>query len=645
MFRVFSRFNALFVRPKIRGAIQEYQTTLIDGVKEDIARLHQVFRTQYRNSEAYHLCQLRDLPPVAGAIMWAKQIERQLNMYIKRVEDVLGRGWEHYAEGAKLASESAAFKRKLDTRYIYEAWLSDINKRDLHIMGRVFEVTRTRKIIYDGEAESNGLIQPNGIDGSEHDDEEADDNATYELSINFDPHVITLFKEVRNLLWAGYSVPHSINNMAKDAKRVYPYAVSLMETVRTYTQTLQHIDSTPEVQPLLSEYHGQVQELLAKGITLRWEVFVNIFDTRHAATALPISSEASQELANREGRHAAYVRELATAVSNLQDRSIAVLSLFTEMQAQLDKLQKCPYERNAFQAVLQEIQKGVDKLSLDGYANLPAWVEWLDDQIQQCLTARLQAVIDHWCSSMAPEQTGEQMFDTTLAHLQVVPAQHDIRIRNQQIYVDPPLEAAQASYFAQLQSWLGIVCHLTRIQSQRYAVDVKAEGRDKYNGSYICLLQRLASDDLRRPYDAIEDRLRDLRVYVDKWLEFQALWDLEADYLYNTLGDDLDKWQQLLLEIRKTRGTFDTAETQHSLGVAVVTYDQVQAKVNAKYDAWQRDILVRFGQKLGFAIRDQHSEILKARRELELQSTEASNTATAVVLITFVQTLKDKTEV
>lgn len=44
MFRVFSKFNALFVRPKIRGAIQEYQTQLIDSVKEDIKRLHDKVR-------------------------------------------------------------------------------------------------------------------------------------------------------------------------------------------------------------------------------------------------------------------------------------------------------------------------------------------------------------------------------------------------------------------------------------------------------------------------------------------------------------------------------------------------------------------------------------------------------------------------
>jgi hypothetical protein len=51
---------------------------------------------------------------------------------------------------------------------------------------------------------------------------------------SIDPQVITLFKEVRNLLWLNFQVPHAITNMVKDAKRVYPHAVSLMEAVRTY---------------------------------------------------------------------------------------------------------------------------------------------------------------------------------------------------------------------------------------------------------------------------------------------------------------------------------------------------------------------------------------------------------------------------
>lgn len=46
MFRIFSRFNALFVRPHIRGAIREYQTQLIQHVKDDIDQLHEQFKVR-----------------------------------------------------------------------------------------------------------------------------------------------------------------------------------------------------------------------------------------------------------------------------------------------------------------------------------------------------------------------------------------------------------------------------------------------------------------------------------------------------------------------------------------------------------------------------------------------------------------------
>jgi hypothetical protein len=47
------------------------------------------------------MLQMHDLP-------WARQIEQQLLTYMKRVEDVLGKGWELYAKGQKLQSESTA---------------------------------------------------------------------------------------------------------------------------------------------------------------------------------------------------------------------------------------------------------------------------------------------------------------------------------------------------------------------------------------------------------------------------------------------------------------------------------------------------------------------------------------------------------
>jgi hypothetical protein len=62
--------------------------------------------------------------------------------------------------------------------------------------------------------------------------------------------------------------------------------------------------------------------------------------------------------------------------------------------------------------------------------------------------------------------------------------------------------------------------------------------------------------------------------YVGKWLQFQSLCDLEAEYVFNLLGEDLTHWQQLLTEIKKARSTFDASETQRSFGMCVIDCEQ-----------------------------------------------------------------------
>lgn len=48
-------------------------------------------QVQYPASKACRMSHIWDLPPTSGSIIWARQVERQLNTYMKRVEDVLGK--------------------------------------------------------------------------------------------------------------------------------------------------------------------------------------------------------------------------------------------------------------------------------------------------------------------------------------------------------------------------------------------------------------------------------------------------------------------------------------------------------------------------------------------------------------------------
>ena len=70
------------------------------------------------------------------------------------------------------------------------------------------------------------------------------------------------------------------------------------------------------------------------------------------------------------------------------------------------------------------------------------------------------------------------------------------------------------------------------------------------------------SQVLENCYDSVEKTIKDVKAYVDEWLRYQALWDLQPDSLNNKFGEDISKWMKLLTDIKKSRATFDTSDTK-----------------------------------------------------------------------------------
>ncbi|KAJ5782973.1 hypothetical protein N7457_004747 [Penicillium paradoxum] len=625
MFRVFSKFNALLVRPKIRGAIGEYQTQLIDNVKRDISALHERFKQQYGNSEAHAMAQLRDLPPVSGAIIWTRQIEHQLDGYMRKVENVLGENWHLHAEGQKLQNEGNLFRKKLDTRPVFESWLWDVQRRHFTIAGRLFNVVRNR---------SAGNV--------------------LELAVNFDAQIIALFKEVRNLIWLNFQVPHAVSNISKEAKRVYPYAISLMESVRTLLQTNRAIASMTGVNMLLNGYMNDAQIMVAKGIPLRWESFVHSYELHVKQSALANGAIEASLPGRSESKHVQFVREFAISASTLQTKTTVLDTINENIQKSIHELKTCPYDASAFKHRLDSIQVAVDKLNLENYVNLGYWVAELNRSIEAILRDRLLRAVREWIiifqdtlnenSTVSHQQLAAAETDAMNYKIQFPELFHEILMKNQVLHLDPPLQFARASWFSHFDAWLGVICNLEKIKPSRYQISISVQNVRLSEVSFSDLPQN-CTKELNQVYDVVEGRLKDVSEYVDKWLQFQSLWDLRSEQVYEILGDDLSQWLQLLQEIRKSRATFDTSEVSRGFGNIRIDYEQVQTKVNAKYDQWQHEILVKFGSKLGSRMREVHSEIAAARRDLEGQTLEASSTAHAVSFITIVQQCKRKTRV
>jgi len=118
MFRVFQIFNALFTRPRIRCAIQEYQIQLLIKVEKDIEILRDKLLNN-QNQEQHQstmLNRIRGFPDISNKIIWTKQIERRLGIYMRRVEDVLGSNWKDLHQGKKLKQIGDNFQQALQAR-------------------------------------------------------------------------------------------------------------------------------------------------------------------------------------------------------------------------------------------------------------------------------------------------------------------------------------------------------------------------------------------------------------------------------------------------------------------------------------------------------------------------------------------------
>lgn len=251
-----------------------------------------------------------------------------------------------------------------------------------------------------------------------------------------------------------------------------------------------------------------------------------------------------------------YVQRLSEAVVNFQERVEELVVVGEQLDVDVRSLETCPYSANTFADILAKIQHAVDELSLKQYSNLNVWVSKLDEEVEKNSAARLQAGIQAWTDALnGTKNEIDHSMDTDAPvqpthkpggdpHIQTVV--HEVRITNQVMYLYPSTEDARFQIMEQLFAWQAIVTSQVRLKSSRYQVVGPT------TQTYRNILTKLPDGDkvLEQAYDAIEKKMREVKEYVDEWLCYQSLWDLQADNLYGTLGDDINLWMKCLNDIK-----------------------------------------------------------------------------------------------
>merc|ERR1712228_909057 len=596
MFRICAKFHPLFVRPMIAATIRKYQDQLLSTVKKDISELKMKHHNSYDRSQDKNLSVLRDLPPISGSIIWARQLERQLDTYKQRIEQTLGATWVTHPEGRSLKKEIDVFRQQLDPTPIFERWKKE-----------------TQSMLKEEEGQKIfALVEsPRGLS----------------LTVNFDKRLITLFKEVRNLnnLGNAFRAKYQFKIAADEAKEKYPSAMRLEEVLKIYNQTSKLIDNEKKLAPLAAGFKNKIQDQIAKGLDKQWDSY-------------------TQELRG-------YVDQLGTDTLEYQDQVDELRVHISGLAAAKEKLCSCQPIPENFKKILEELQAIIETLDKGGYSNLNIWVKTLDSEIQTVLVERMEAILGFRVQGMDIE-TNDKAGDITeldaeidtekkrhaeleesgdlenddkeklkkledrraaLGFILDKPIKHSISIRDQALVVDPPLEDSRLILCKEIQRWIRVIAELQRLRCywQGGGMD------DTENLDYSNALGDLKSAALIKAYQKIEEKIKSAQSYVNTWLQYQALWDMDIEMITEQFKDDLKSWKRLLLDMKSSRRTFDNNSTQTRFGPILVDYKAVQTKVNHRYDVWHKKILNTFGELVGGKMSSLLESLTEGKKKLE----------------------------
>lgn len=617
MFAVFARFNLLLTRTRVRAAVKEFQIQLISTVAEAIEKLQSKFTLKYEASAAARISRLRGIPPIAGKILWAKQMERQVNTLMERMGNVLGPQWGQQLEGRQLRKSGDELLAKLDARSFFNNWVTEWEKSLSSADNTRFH---TYPVLIEPDARSGSLV----------------------AKVNFDDKSEVLSKEIRHLKWLGFTkVPKTLTGAADEAVGRFTFAVAVKTALRSYQAV--RVLVTPELEPLLMPHLVEIRECVSE-----------VFDVK-LSTSTAITKDRRIRWNDTE-KLTAWVTRFTESVTKFEERTEQLLVACDKVDIALMLLEKVEYDAVKFQGVLASIQQTIDEMSLSGYADLESWVVVVGKRMAEVLSARLLSALKGWVKTfqvdLADQDPIPENYESTEDDDEgnsiepTIPLKIAVEIvlRNQEISAVPAVPILRSVILSKLHEYMGVVCSLERPRSGRFEVfDGGAKPTDAaVPMNFEDVVHMVPPQVLQQAYSVIDRHMADTSSFVDQWLAYQTLWDTQVSDVAGIIGNDVVKWQAVLMEAAEARATLDSTASVAEFGPITLSYGKVQSQINLKYDSFQKELQGSFASVLAQRIAEVHAKITSAKVKLEETVLDSASTENIVLGVTFIQEVKQQ---
>ena len=576
-YNIFERFKIIIRRPRIQSNIQEYQRSLINSIIKDLNDLKNKYEQGYAKSSASKLCTIRGIPFISGQIIWMNQIQDKANAYREKAVNILGDNLEQSEEGKKVKGLIDSFNNvSKDSDKIIEAFI--LKTIDSKKTSGSNKIAENENVIY--------------IEGN---------YGNFKLKVNFNESLAE-FKEVRLLKNIKPGAKNFFNTSGNN-KINYPFALAIQDVFRTFNSSCQKIKNEPKINKLIANQKNEIHKLIKNNANLTWA---------------------------NDQKLKQFAKSICEKVSSFEEKVTELINKINQIDNLLQQITKSPLKQDIISENIQNIQKILDQIN--NCSNIEKWIKEIDLKLESILIKKLEECLDLWLKEFfAPKPLEEPILIQNV----IV---HKLKMENQTVFLEPSMFDAREYWYNQLHQSMGIILSNKRLY---FRADGQNKNEDIFKETtYRDIISKIDPKIILNVYSSLEKKFIECEEYVKTWLSYQVLWDIKPEKIYDRLGDDMDKWQQLMNELKQGRKTFDTGDSEKIFGAIIINYSSVQTKVSNKYDSWHKEIMNQFAQQTNEDLKQFNKNINEAKSVLENNALENAS-SDIVAFITEISQVKN----
>ena len=191
-------------------------------------------------------------------------------------------------------------------------------------------------------------------------------------------------------------------------------------------------------------------------------------------------------------------------------------------------------------------------------------------------------------------------------------------MKNQKIILVPSMYDAREYWYNQLQQSIGIILSNKRLYLSTSEKNIQ---KDIFKETtFRDIISKIDQKKLLDVYSSLEKIFNECEKYVKTWESYQVLWKIQPQVIYDKLGEDIEKWKQLMSEIKLGRKNFDKGDNKKAFGSIIIDYSSIQTIVNNKYDIWHKEIMNQFALQTNEGMKQLSYNINEARSILKKNS-------------------------